>query len=93
MCIWLLGVPFCQWILTESVIRFRSSGIPFHLGVAVGPLAFRFIPEGIAFAFVEVVAILFVVQLREALWYVIDVSLWQRILRSAFMFRPTVVFD
>ena len=47
---WLLGVPFCQWILTESAIRFRSSGIPFHLGVAVGPLAFRFIPEGIAFA-------------------------------------------
>ena len=45
MCIWLLGVPFCQWILTESAIRFRSSGIPFHLGVAVGPLAFRFIPE------------------------------------------------
>ena len=74
MCIWLLGVPFCQWILRESAIRFRSSGIPFHLGVAVGPLAFRFIPEGIAFAFVEVVAILFVVQLREALCVVCDSS-------------------
>ena len=50
MCIWLLGVPFCQWILRESAIRFRSSGIPFHLGVAVGPLAFRFISDSIAFA-------------------------------------------
>ena len=54
----------------------RSSGIPFH---SRGYCVCAWI--------VEVVVILFVVHLREALWYVIDVSLWQRILRSAFMLR------
>ena len=57
----------------------RSSGIPFH---SRGSCVCTWI--------VEVVVILFVVQLREALWYVIHVWFWQRILRSAFMFRPTV---
>ena len=53
----------------------RSSGIPFH---SRGYCVCTWI--------VEVVVILFVVQLREAL----DVWFWQRILRSAFMFRMEV---
>ena len=39
LCIWLLGVPFCQWILRESYAPYAS-----------GPLAFRFISDSIAFA-------------------------------------------